>query len=331
MTDPTTPARIPDASTPTTTEPHRTWQRYVAIGDSFTEGMCDPQPEPETGYVGWADRLAGHLAAHQRLVPARGRLADVDERPDHRQRAERAEALGIDIRLGNDEREILEQRVGKRRPALPARKGPVGHAPVHQNLRDMATAEFQDGHRPDFGFGDDRQIRLPIVQEPADGRLEIKRDILVDDRRPQAFGDDARRGHRPGRQYDVDAAPPDFLDHRDDGVGLADACRMEPHQGALRPRLAGMAVALAATRRILLALRGANGKVGPDEGIDGRADPAVAGERQPRAKAAHDSSPSPAVPARRDLRATGMRVNTAHPDLIGISRFPGRADGACGR
>ena len=33
---------------------------YVAIGDSFTEGLDDP--DPAGGYRGWADRLAGHLA-----------------------------------------------------------------------------------------------------------------------------------------------------------------------------------------------------------------------------------------------------------------------------
>ena len=41
----------------------RIWTRYVAIGDSFTEGMSDPDPVLENSYVGWADRLAGHLAA----------------------------------------------------------------------------------------------------------------------------------------------------------------------------------------------------------------------------------------------------------------------------
>ena len=39
------------------------WTRYVAIGDSFTEGMSDPDPTREDGYVGWADRLAHHLDA----------------------------------------------------------------------------------------------------------------------------------------------------------------------------------------------------------------------------------------------------------------------------
>ena len=41
----------------------RVWTRYVAIGDSFTEGMSDPDPTRPDGYVGWADRLAHHLDA----------------------------------------------------------------------------------------------------------------------------------------------------------------------------------------------------------------------------------------------------------------------------
>jgi hypothetical protein len=37
------------------------WQRYIAIGDSGTEGMGDP--DGTGGFRGWADRLAEHLAA----------------------------------------------------------------------------------------------------------------------------------------------------------------------------------------------------------------------------------------------------------------------------
>jgi lysophospholipase L1-like esterase len=36
---------------------------YVAIGDSFTEGLHDPGPDG--GYLGWADRVAGALAQHE--------------------------------------------------------------------------------------------------------------------------------------------------------------------------------------------------------------------------------------------------------------------------
>ncbi len=34
------------------------WRRYVAIGDSFTEGVGDPDPEIPGGLRGWADRVA---------------------------------------------------------------------------------------------------------------------------------------------------------------------------------------------------------------------------------------------------------------------------------
>ncbi|WP_369133679.1 SGNH/GDSL hydrolase family protein [Modestobacter sp. I12A-02662] len=41
----------------------RSWQRYIAVGDSFTEGLSDPDPGTPDAFRGWADRLAGHLAA----------------------------------------------------------------------------------------------------------------------------------------------------------------------------------------------------------------------------------------------------------------------------
>jgi lysophospholipase L1-like esterase len=45
-----------------TTGEQTAYTRYVAIGDSFTEGMADPDPARANRYVGWADRLAAHLA-----------------------------------------------------------------------------------------------------------------------------------------------------------------------------------------------------------------------------------------------------------------------------
>jgi lysophospholipase L1-like esterase len=39
------------------------WRRYVALGDSFTEGLSDPDPARPGEFRGWADRLAEHLAA----------------------------------------------------------------------------------------------------------------------------------------------------------------------------------------------------------------------------------------------------------------------------
>ena len=70
MTDPTVPAEHP-------------WRRYVAIGDSFTEGMVDTDPRHEGRFIGWADRLAAELAGrtggeelHYANLAIRGRKLD---------------------------------------------------------------------------------------------------------------------------------------------------------------------------------------------------------------------------------------------------------------
>jgi lysophospholipase L1-like esterase len=39
------------------------WHRYIALGDSFTEGLNDADPARPDEFRGWADRLAEHLAA----------------------------------------------------------------------------------------------------------------------------------------------------------------------------------------------------------------------------------------------------------------------------
>ena len=73
------------------------WSRYVALGDSFTEGIGDPEPRSPGGNRGWADRVAEVLAtttddfAYANLA-IRGRLlaqivdtqvgAALDLRPD---------------------------------------------------------------------------------------------------------------------------------------------------------------------------------------------------------------------------------------------------------
>ncbi|WP_223948499.1 SGNH/GDSL hydrolase family protein [Arthrobacter sp. NtRootA1] len=62
------------------------WSRYVALGDSFTEGIGDPEPQNPGGFRGWADRVAEELGrGHEDFAYAnlaiRGRLLQqiVDE------------------------------------------------------------------------------------------------------------------------------------------------------------------------------------------------------------------------------------------------------------
>ena len=97
------------------------WTRYVAIGDSFTEGIGDPDPTVPGGNRGWADRVA-EVLAHQTddfayaNLAIRGRLLQqiIDEQ------AEAAVALHPDlitvsaggndiIRPGSDPDELAER------------------------------------------------------------------------------------------------------------------------------------------------------------------------------------------------------------------------------
>lgn len=64
--------------------PVHPWRRYVALGDSFTEGIGDPDPHRPGSHRGWADRVAEELAhrvpEHEDFsyanLAVRGRLID---------------------------------------------------------------------------------------------------------------------------------------------------------------------------------------------------------------------------------------------------------------
>ncbi|MCZ0708894.1 GDSL-type esterase/lipase family protein [Microbacterium paraoxydans] len=65
---------------PAAPAPSRRWRRVVALGDSLTEGLCDPGPDG--ALRGWADRLALLLAArgglhYANLAVRSKRVADV--------------------------------------------------------------------------------------------------------------------------------------------------------------------------------------------------------------------------------------------------------------
>lgn len=59
--------------------PRRGWSRYVALGDSITEGLCDASRMPSGEYRGWADRLAS-LLAHAGGTGSTFRYANLAER-----------------------------------------------------------------------------------------------------------------------------------------------------------------------------------------------------------------------------------------------------------
>lgn len=55
-------ASVPPALPAAPAAAPRRWSRYVAVGDSLTEGLCDTSRVPAGEYRGWADRLAMLIA-----------------------------------------------------------------------------------------------------------------------------------------------------------------------------------------------------------------------------------------------------------------------------
>jgi lysophospholipase L1-like esterase len=53
------------------TDTPRQWTRFAALGDSITEGWCDPVMGTGEPWFGWADRLALEIDRHQRASGGR--------------------------------------------------------------------------------------------------------------------------------------------------------------------------------------------------------------------------------------------------------------------
>src|SRR5690606_6853900 len=165
----------------------------------------------------------------------------------------------------------------------------------------------------------DGEVRLPMVEEAADRRLEVDRGELMDDAVAETFGGEARRQDRPRRQHHPDAVRQDRIDEADDGGGLALARRVDPYQRARRPRDAGMAVALAAAGALVAALAGARGHVAADQGIGCGARPAIG--RQDRACPACAHAATPALLLR--IEKPGWRNGMTSRSMPGARRFEG--------
>ncbi|WP_246159808.1 glycosyltransferase [Microbacterium rhizomatis] len=96
-TRPVIPTRPAEASV----LPSPRWARYVALGDSITEGLCDTSRVPTGAYRGWADRLA-LLLAYARQGGERFRFANLAVRSRKiadvlREQIPAAIALGPDL------------------------------------------------------------------------------------------------------------------------------------------------------------------------------------------------------------------------------------------
>ena len=112
-----------------------------------------------------------------------------------------------------------------------------------------------DQVRPQVGFGEQREVRLPVLDEARRIARRVERDELVDHVGRQALVGEPRRRDGAGGDQHIEIARPDALDQRDDGEHLADACAMRPDQRSGRAGDPRFAAPLGQALRMLLAAR----------------------------------------------------------------------------
>ncbi|KQO82926.1 MULTISPECIES: SGNH/GDSL hydrolase family protein [unclassified Frigoribacterium] len=141
------------------------WSRYVALGDSFTEGIGDPEEKSPGGHRGWADRVAEVLGsstddfAYANLA-VRGRLLQqiIDEQADAalalRPDLVTVSAGGNDIiRPGTDPDQVaagfegLVERLGSEGATVVVFTGPdIGATPVLGRMRGKVAIYNEHVH-----------------------------------------------------------------------------------------------------------------------------------------------------------------------------------------
>ncbi|WP_240917057.1 SGNH/GDSL hydrolase family protein [Nocardioides sp. HDW12B] len=192
------------------------WSRYVALGDSFTEGVGDDDPSRPHGVRGWADRVAEVLGA------ARG-AQGLDF--DYANLAIRGRKLGA----------VLDEQVG---PALELRPDLVSvYAGGNDLMRptvdiDTLVAAYAEGLRPVVDSG--AQLVLftgfDLGWAPLFGRLrgrvatynELVREV-ADDLGATLVDFWRLRDHRDPRMWAVDRIHMSALGHRRMAVAVLDA------------------------------------------------------------------------------------------------------------
>ncbi len=158
--------------------------------------------------------------------------------------AERGEPLGIGRRLREANVEAAEQRRDGRRGALPARERARRHPAIDHHHRQTPRGAGQDQVGPQVGFDEQRETRLPVIEEARDIARRIERNELVDDVGRKAPRHDRRRGGGARGQEDAHVHGAQPLDQPRGGQHLADAGAVNPDQRAMRPRHGGDAAPL---------------------------------------------------------------------------------------
>ena len=169
-------------------------------------------------------------------------------------RAEPGVARAVVGRLREAEIEPAQQRADGAWHHPPAVERALRQPPIDQDQRHVALRRRHDHRRPQIGFDEQCEIRLPMIEKARRELRQIDGRKLMDDVRRQSLLGDAGRRDRAGGDQHVEILRAHALDQREDGDHLADAGAMKPDQPACGTRNVRLAAPLRQANRVLLAL-----------------------------------------------------------------------------
>src|SRR5271166_606507 len=163
-------------------------------------------------------------------------------------------AFGIGRRLREAEIKGSQQcRDGMRSPP-PALEGSLGKTTIDQNQWNTAPCACRNQIWPEVGFYENGEIGPPMIKETVHEPGRVQSHKLMNRSRRQAQLGNAGGGDGAGSAEHFELLVTDAGDQRDHREQLAHACAMNPGQWTQRAGNVAAAVALLATRRMLLAL-----------------------------------------------------------------------------
>ena len=112
--------------------------------------------------------------------------------------------------------EAAQQRGNRGRREPPAIERALRQPAIDEDQRNAALRAHHDQVRPQIGFGEQREVGLPMIEEARDEPRRIERHELVDDARRQPLLGELRRGDGAGCDQHVEILRDDALDQRDD-------------------------------------------------------------------------------------------------------------------
>jgi lysophospholipase L1-like esterase len=198
------------------------FDRYVALGDSTTEGLDDPLPDG--GFRGWADRLAEHLAAvnpgllYANLAVRGRRIPQVH-----------AEQLGPALALEPDLASIVAGLNDILRPRcdLDAVAGEL----------DAMVAALRERGATVLGMTFPDTAHLMPAAKPARGRVLTFNDHLrtIAERRGMVLVDLERNGIVDARLWSVDRLHANAAGHARIAAAMAQELGLEPDEDPYAP------------------------------------------------------------------------------------------------